>query len=64
MGAKLNAFLAAGLTQVSCTLAVVVAVALAIFVTGFVLGAGWRGWVGRRRSRQEAAAELKRKARA
>jgi hypothetical protein len=64
MGSKFSAFLAAGLTQVSCTLAAVVAVALAIFVTGFVLGVVWRSWTGRRRSRQEAAAELKRKARA
>jgi hypothetical protein len=64
MGAKLNPFLAAGLTQVSFTLAAVVAVALAIFFAGFALGVVWRGWVGRRRNRQEAAAELKRKARA
>jgi hypothetical protein len=56
--------LAAGLGQVSGTLDAVVAVALAIFFTGFVLGALWRSWVGRRHSRQEAAAELKRKARA
>jgi hypothetical protein len=50
--------------QVSCTLDAVVAVALAISVTGFVLGVLWRSWLGRRRSRQEAAVELKRKARA
>jgi hypothetical protein len=56
--------LAASLTHVSFTLYAVVAVALAVFVAGFALGVLWRSWVGRRRSRQEAAAELKRKARA
>jgi hypothetical protein len=42
MGSKLHPFLAAGLTQVSFTLDAVVAVALAIFLTGFVLGVVWR----------------------
>ena len=67
MESKLNPFLAAGLggqTQVSCTPAALVAVALAIFCTGFALGVLWRSWMGRRQSRQDAAAELKRKARA
>ena len=62
-----NLFLAASLggrTQVSFTLATLVAVALPIFLAGFVLGVSWCSWVGRRRRRQEAAAELKRKARA
>jgi hypothetical protein len=50
--------------QVLFTLAALVAVALAIFFTAFVLGVLWCNWAGRRRRRQEAAAELKRKARA
>ena len=62
---KPNPLLGAGYgpTQVSLPLAVV-AVALAIFFAGFMLGVLWCSWAGRRRRRQEAAAELKRKARA
>jgi len=41
---------------------VVMAVALAVFCTGFLLGALWHRWIGGQRKRQEAAAELKRKA--
>jgi hypothetical protein len=61
MEPKLGLFLAAIARQTEVT---VVVAALAIFVAGFVLGVLWCSWVGRRRRRQEAAAELKRKARA
>jgi hypothetical protein len=50
--------------QVSFTLGTVVILALVLFGTGFLLGVLGGHWMVRQRRRQDAAAELKRKARA
>jgi hypothetical protein len=50
--------------QVSFTLGTLVVLALALFGTGFLLGVLGCHWMVRQRRRQNAAAELKRKARA
>jgi hypothetical protein len=70
MESKPNPFLVASLmnggdqTLLHFTLATAVAAALAIFVAAFLLGL-WCGWMWRRQqTRLEAAADLKRRARA
>jgi hypothetical protein len=51
-------------TQVSFTLGTAVVLGLVLFGAGFLLGGLGCHWMVRQRRRQEAAAELKRKARA
>jgi hypothetical protein len=50
--------------QVSLTLGTVVVLALALFGAGFLLGVLGCHWMVRQQRRHDAAAELKRKARA